>query len=457
MSASSSSNRVFTLEDRLCRDGCPFIVVGVNYHPSSSGCQLLSRWEPSRLEADFREMSRRGCNTVRFFVPWREIEPDAGRLDELAISRLRRLISLADAAGLACIPSLLTIFMNGELLDLPWRAGRDLWTDPTMRIRAREYVGRLARELRQAQNLLAYDLGDELVQIAPDVARSLRPEQVREWLAGLAEAIRENDPGALVMQANESSAVFGDHAFSVGEAEPLDLLGLHGFPLWSMPAVESTAAAKATLLPAFLVRFGSLFGPALIDELGSYAVSEEVAAGYLGAAGHSALANGSAGVLAWCWQDVISDRPPYDLRPQERLVGLLDGAGSPKPAMGELELLARRAHAWSSLRPPPSPVAVFAPELWRSRSGSYLDPQSPWTLSAFYAFPAAQARPSADGVRRSPAPASSPPDLPLRRAADDPRPRGAGKLCRGWRQRALLQRDGPPWPWRRESVRDPAA
>ncbi|HKO36986.1 MAG TPA: hypothetical protein VJU14_01305 [Solirubrobacterales bacterium] len=377
---------VFTVEDGLRREGAPFVAVGVNYHPATSGCDLLSRWDRPRLESDFREMSRRGCNTVRFFVPWREVEPAAGAYDELALARLRELMSLAGAAGLVCVPALLTIFMNGELLDLPWRDGRDLWTDPTMRRRAREYVGRLARELSPERNVLAYDLGDELIQVAPGVVRELSPAQARSWLEELAAVIRENDPGALVMQANESSAVFGDHPFGVGDAEPLDLLGLHGFPLWSAPAIESTASPKATLLPAFLARFGSLFGRPLTDELGAYAVSEEVAAGYLRAAGHSALANGSAGVLAWCWQDSLSDRPPYDVRPQERLAGLLDRAGGAKPAMGELELLSRRARDWAPLRPPPASVAVLVPELWRPRPGSYLEQPTSWALAGFYAF-----------------------------------------------------------------------
>jgi endo-1,4-beta-mannosidase len=388
MSFHPATNKVFTVEGGLMRKGRAFVAVGVNYHPAASGCELLSRWDPTRLADDFHEMSRRGCNAVRFFIPWREVEPAAGRYDELAIARLRQLVSLAEAAGLACVPALLTIFMNGELLDLPWRGGRNLWTDSTMRLRAREYVGRVAAALRQERNVLAYDLGDELVNIAPEVAREVSPAQARSWLAELAAAIRENDPGALVMQANESSAVFGEHPFSVGNAEPLDLLGLHGYPLWSVPTIESTASPKATLLPAFLARFALLFGLPLIDELAAYAVSREVAAGYLRAAGHSALANGSLGVLAWCWQDILIDRPPYDVRPQERLIGLLDGSGNAKPAMRELELLARNAEKWAPLRPSPAPVAVFVPELWRPhpRAGSYLEQPAPWALSAFYAF-----------------------------------------------------------------------
>jgi hypothetical protein len=384
--ASRAANDTFTVTGALRRGGEPFTAIGVNYHPAESGCEPLRRWDPDRRAADFRAMAAHGCNTVRFFVPWREVEPAAGRYDATALERLRQLAQLAADAGLRCIPALLTIFMNGELLDLPWRAGRDLWTDATMRERSRAYVGRVAAALRPVGNVLAYDLGDELVHVAPEAAGQLTRVAAAEWLAELAAAVRAADPGALVMQANESSAVFGAHPFGPDNAAPLDLLGLHGFPLWSAPAIESTASFKATLLPSFLAAFGAVFGRPLTDELGAYAVSPEIAAGYLRAAGHSALAAGSAGVLAWCWQDIASDRPPYDRHPQERLVGLLDGAGRPKPALAELETLSRRAAEWSGLAPAPAPVAVLLPELWRPRPSSYLERPGSWPIAAFYAY-----------------------------------------------------------------------
>jgi endo-1,4-beta-mannosidase len=374
--------------DRLRLDGRPFTAIGVNYHPTTSGCDLLSAWDPDRLAADFDAMARRGCNTVRFFVPWREVEPAAGAYDAEALARLAELTRLADAAGLLCVPALLTIFMNGELLDLPWRAGRDLWTDATMRGRAREYVARVAAELGPTGNVLAYDLGDELIHIDPAAARSLGRAAAADWLAEMAAAIRAADPGARVMLASEPSAIFGDHPFGVDNAAAVDLLGLHAFPLWSPVAIESTRSPKASLLPAFLARLGAAFGVPLTDELGAYAVAPEVAADHLRAAGHSALANGSAGVLAWCWQDIAATGRPYDVRPQERLAGLLDLEGRPKPALAELERLAARAAAWSGLAPPPSPVAILIPELWRPAASSYLEDATAgaWARAAFYAF-----------------------------------------------------------------------
>ena len=70
---------------------------------------------------------------------------------------------MSHACGIACLPSLLTIWMNGQLFDLDWRRGRDLWTDAEMRARAAAYVGTVARHLRDRPNVVAYDLGDELL------------------------------------------------------------------------------------------------------------------------------------------------------------------------------------------------------------------------------------------------------------------------------------------------------
>src|SRR3954467_2335689 len=133
-------------DGRLYRAGWPLVPTGVNFHPSLAGCEWLRR-DPERLAADFETMARHGCNTVRFFVFWRDIEPEPGRIDEVAIGRVRTFAELAADAGLACVPALITIFMNGELLDLGWRAGRDPWTDPFVRGRAVAYVERLAAEL----------------------------------------------------------------------------------------------------------------------------------------------------------------------------------------------------------------------------------------------------------------------------------------------------------------------
>ncbi|QES46712.1 hypothetical protein DEJ50_01420 [Streptomyces venezuelae] len=356
------------------RDGRPFFSVGCNYHPSRTGCDYWREWDPQALDADFRAMAALGFNTVRFFVFWSDFEPEEGRYDPVMTERLRELARLAHRHGLLCLPSLLTIWMNGQLFDPPWRRGRDLWHDADMAERQRAFVHHIAASLHAEPNIFAYDLGDEVIHVDPAASATVDPAGARAWWALLANAVRAADPGTLVLQANEGSAVFGRHAFRPEHAEPLDLVGLHGFPVWTPFGIEAVSAPKATSYLPHLVRRGRAHAPVYVDEMGSYGCDEATAAGYLRAAAHSAFAAGAVGTAVWCWQDFTTERKPYALRPGERLVGLLDAAGRQKPAMAEYRAFARRVTTGelAGFRPLPAEVGIFLPERTAGPESGYL-------------------------------------------------------------------------------------
>ncbi|MFI1170242.1 beta-galactosidase trimerization domain-containing protein [Streptomyces melanogenes] len=370
----------------LYRDGRPFVSVGVNYHPSPTGCDYWREWDGARIDDDFRRMAAAGLNTVRFFVFWADFEPKEGVYDPEMTNRLRELARSAHRHGLTCLPSLLTIWMNGQRFDPPWREGRDLWRDADLRERQRAFVHHIATELRDAPNILAYDLGDEVIHVDSTSSAALGADEVRAWWGMLAGAIRAADPQALVLQANEASAVLGGHAFRPEHAEPLDLVGLHGFPVWTPFHIESVAARKATAFLPYLVRRGRAHRPVYVDEMGSYGCDESTAARYLRAASHSAFAAGAVGTAVWCWQDFTTDRKPYALRPNERRVGLLDADGREKPALAEYRTFARRVTGeLAGFRPLPAPVGVFIPEPEPQDEAGYLTPSGSDAPAAFYA------------------------------------------------------------------------
>ncbi|GAA2868918.1 hypothetical protein Acy02nite_40690 [Actinoplanes cyaneus] len=369
-------------QGRLLRDGQPFLAIGVNYHPSRAGCRLWIDWDPVALRRDFAGMAGAGLTTVRFFVFWRDFEPEPGRYREKALDRLREAVETAGQEGLSCVVSLLTIWMNGQLLDLPWRHGRDLWRDEEMLDRQEAFARAVATTLHGVAGLLAIDLGDEIgnVRTGPAPTR----EQVAAWQARLAGALRDERPGTLVVQANDASGVLGPAPFGPDNAGGLDLVAVHGFPTWAAGSIESTLSYKATSLAPFLVRYAAAYGVPIVDELGSYGVDEATAAAYLGAAAASALANGAAGIVPWCWQDIASRDEPYQDRPGEREVGLHRLDGSPKPAMTALR---RVASAASGLVPgrARAPIALYVPERQRGSGASYLD-SGPDTVATFYAY-----------------------------------------------------------------------
>ncbi|TCR16026.1 beta-galactosidase [Streptomyces sp. BK205] len=362
------------------REETAFRVIGAVYHPSAAGCRIWLDWDPDSIDRDLARIASCGLNSVRIFVFWRDVEPEEGHFDNVVLDRVRAFARMAGTHSLACVLSVCTIWMNGQRLDLPWRRGRSLWRDPGMLDRAEAYVTAVATAVRDLDNVLVLDLGDEIANVDPAEAATLADAEVTAWQSRLADAARKALPSVLVTQANDVSGVLGVSRFGPDHGAGLDLLSVHGWPLWSPGAIESNASYKAGQLPGFLIRYAQAYGPALLDEIGSYGVSEQVATGYLRTAGASVLAAGAVGVIAWCWQDISSRSEPYQLRPGERCVGLVRLDGTAKPRLRALRDLAALAEFCGA----PVEIGLYLPELSRSAPSTYLD-ASATNVAAFYA------------------------------------------------------------------------
>ncbi|MFC9434475.1 beta-galactosidase trimerization domain-containing protein [Nocardia sp. NPDC057030] len=371
-------------DGRLYRAGLPFLALGVDYHPSEAGCRIWTDWDPGAIAKDFARIAEAGLNTVRFFVFWRDFEPEPGHVEQEMLDRLHRVVTEAAMAGLACVISVFTIWMNGQRLELPWRRGRSLWRDGEMLAREEGFARLVARAVRHCDNVLAFDLGDEIGCVDPVEAASLTAAEVTAWHARLAAVLRAEAPNALVLQANDASGVLGPSPFGADTSTALDVIGVHGFPVWSPGSIESTLSYKATNLTPFLVRFAAAYGVPLVDELGSYGVDDLTAAAYLRASAASAIANGAAGLFVWCWQDIASTAEPYQDRPAERFVGLHRLDGTAKPVMREYHRTVGAATDLVVTRPRPA-IAVYLPQRVRAAGGSYLD-NGVATVATFYSY-----------------------------------------------------------------------
>lgn len=368
---------------RILQSGDTFLPLGVNYHPSV-GCRIWTDWRPADLSEDFHDIAAAGLNTVRLFLFWRDAQPRPDQVSEAVLDHLVEAVTMAQQAGLVCVISLFTIWMNGQLLDVPWRRGRDIWRDHALLEAEVLLVKQVAGALRDHDAVLAYDLGDELWNVDPLASGRLTRTEVANWQGRLAEEIRKTAPAALVMQANNTSGVFDAAPFGCDNSAHLDLIGVHGFPSWAPGSIESTMSFKATHLVSFLARTARAYGTPLVDEMGSYGTDETTAAAYLRAAAASALGNGAAGILVWCWQDIASLDEPYAERPMERFAGLRRLNGTPKPALRAFcEVQAVPA---SGQQPAAhAQTALYLPEHVRSSGESYLDAPGSMVAS-FYAY-----------------------------------------------------------------------
>lgn len=342
------------------------MLIGYNYHPSRQGCAYWRSGDFSELARDLAAMAEEGCELVRFFLFWRDFEPQPGYYDERAFALLRRYVEMAAAHNLRCIPSLLTIWMNGQLFDLSWRSGRSLWTDAFMIERAERYVEKVAETLEGCGNIFAYDVGDELPYVDLPAAASVDPSTARAWLERIIAAIKRGDPQAKVLMAADHSALLGEHGFRLGlVAEQCDFVAIHGFPLWAPFAIPSNRSYAASLYVPFLTKLAAAFGQPLIDEFGLYGAGEEVRAAYVRTSGTSALLHGAEGLIAWCWQDFLTRDKPYDERPGEREVGFYTVEGTAKASAVEF-MQCRTVAQWASVGTPfPPQAAVYLPESFR--------------------------------------------------------------------------------------------
>ena len=198
--------------------GEPFVPWGFNYDHDSAGRLLEDYWEREwgAVEEDFREMRELGANVVRIHLQFGRFMRDPETPRPAALSRLRRLLELAererlylDLTGLGCyhkqdVPAWY------DRLDEParWRVQAAFWEA-------------VARTCARSPAVFCYDLmnepvvagarrepgewlgpafaGKHFVQfITLDPAGRPAPDVAREWIRTLVPAIRRHDPTRLV-------------------------------------------------------------------------------------------------------------------------------------------------------------------------------------------------------------------------------------------------------------------
>ncbi|MGE7217417.1 beta-galactosidase trimerization domain-containing protein [Priestia koreensis] len=360
---------------------------GFNYHPSMAGCHYWVDWNEEEIREDFQIMSEKGFNIVRFFIFWKDFEPSAGSYNQTSFLRLKRLVELAQEYSLECIPSILTIWMNGQLFDLPWREGRSIWRNVFMSERASKFVEKVACELREYNNIFAYDLGDESVYIDLEEVEKLSLSEAVNWVQTMTSSIRKWDKKRKIMLANDQFSVIGNHNLDPQNlVSELDYIAVHGFPLWSPFYIESNNSEKASNYVPFLTALAKLYGPVLIDEFGLYGASEENRAAYITTSGISSYLRGANTIIGWCWKDFENRSKPYNVRPGERMVGFFTAENIEKPSGTALRECSNTAKELSSGTVSPPQVGVFVSELYKLNNTNDLKFTKGNGASLFYSY-----------------------------------------------------------------------
>ncbi len=229
------------------RTGAPFVPWGFNYDRDHQMRLLEDYWEAEwpTVAEDFREMRALGANVVRIHLQLARFMAAPDQADSRALAQLRRLLDLAEAAGLhldltglACyrkadVPAWFEALGETERWEVQanfWRAIAgacahspavfcyDLINEPFVPTAPRQPGEWLAGELSGFWYVQALVL---------DPGGRSPAEIVGQWVRRQVAAIRERDPRHLITLGFLPDS---DGPFVQAAAQPLDFVSVHIYP-----------------------------------------------------------------------------------------------------------------------------------------------------------------------------------------------------------------------------------
>jgi len=146
----STSTQAFVAED-----GRPVVLNGFNMDPIWSGSPGQT-WTQARFNA----IAAKGFNSVRFRLPWRELEPQPGVFDRARLETLDVAVRRARSAGLYVVVNPINLSGTGGLAEIPEWAATSGDSIAIIGTSAPAYLRMLAERYRAERAVAAYDLVD---------------------------------------------------------------------------------------------------------------------------------------------------------------------------------------------------------------------------------------------------------------------------------------------------------
>jgi hypothetical protein len=290
----------------------------INYFPSGDGWQYMwTRWEPTRINADFSIMAGMGANAVRITVfPAVTGFPVPSRLMQ---SRLAQIIVMARSHGLKVQLSLFDQFT--DFSDI---AGSKTW--------ARDILARFAG----SPDIAFIDLRNEL-----DAPTTMGRPDVCRWVDALLPAV-ERDVAGIPVTLSVSHPQDLKAMRDALSAAP-DFWDLHYYSPDALAHVimEQTVRAAAPL-PVFVGETGfSTAGDAPAGLPAGQASMQAYQAHYYQVIEQAALSLGLGTAAPWDLYDFAPAAIPGRQPPEQYAFGLLHTDGTPKPAAAVIRRLFR--------------------------------------------------------------------------------------------------------------------
>lgn len=349
--------------------------LGANYWPRHRGVKMWQDWHPEEIEVEFKEMKSIGINTARIFLTWNDFQPikefrgghnlgepakiclrhdenqtiknNPELMDYRMIERFDELVRIAKKYQIKIIPALIVGWMGGNCLDIDFRNGRNIFTDPTMLHYQVLYFRYFAKRYKDEDTILGWEFGNETECFQPCATVDAQ----WNWMNTLASTLRLYDKkhpiipgtsGFTISKRKINTGVF----YLPSVAEICDCTTSHTYMVFCQEAIDEPLSLKGTYLPSWRSRLCAGVGgkPAMTEEIstiGTSYMSDETSVLYLRTVLYSLLANEDLGFLWWTHSDfTTTDMVPYSTYStnanKEEGMGLFTAYGRPKPQAKEM-------------------------------------------------------------------------------------------------------------------------
>lgn len=381
------------------RDGERWIPVGFNYWPPESGtdCWMDEHWSLEPFRRDFRQMADLGFNCVRMFLRWPEFQPEADKVNPIALERLAQVGQVGRDAGIRLIPTLFVGFMSGGLYpppfvnprnsasDMPYRpnqelreeylADRNIFTDEACICAAELLAMSAARALAGCGAVMAYDLSNEINVWCNSIRGPTRALAIA-WQRRMIAAIRRGHPGVWVMNGTNHTGIIAEMPWDVRVQSkvPMDLLSMHVYPVrtWNALPFASLQCYEADTLAPIHVAMARAYGPVMMQEFGvAVPVSGPRARDYLFQSTVGSYLAGGNGFLMWGWRDFETTRRPYRDNPFEKEICFLNTQGEMKEASRGFVDAVKFIRDLDGFTPPLPAIGIYLGEsYWQGPHGT---------------------------------------------------------------------------------------
>ncbi|MEV6526088.1 cellulase family glycosylhydrolase [Longispora sp. NPDC051575] len=350
--------------------------LGANYWSAAGGPFMWRAFDEATVRRELAVLADHGLDTVRNFCFWPDLMPRPDFVDPDGLALQVRFAGIAAEYDIGVVPTFLVGHMSGQNYDVPWRNGRDLYTDGWMLGQQAYYINTVTKALKDEPNIVGWLISNEMPQYA-DEFRVGPPDHadVLAWARICTQAVRAagaTQPVSLGDGAWGLEVSGRDNGYRLRELrETIDFAGPHVYPM-------GDDVTRLLLRHAWACELSQTAGlPVILEEFGAtstFSADKHVADVYRVVLATSLLA-GASGWIAWNNTDfALPDQRPYTFRGYEVGFGLTTPDGVPKPALGELKRFRELLDAvdFAGCSRVPSEVGLLI--------SSYLDEDLPMTV-----------------------------------------------------------------------------